>query len=126
VAIRQGDVKVTKPMVYLPHNAPPEFHNFFEDAEDEDLVRFLLARTARFGNMKFDNVVGSEQFVSDSVEEVVARINRKLDDEEEDRVAILTAPADLGGVAVLRYSLERMAASAPDNVTELRERGFLP
>ena len=113
-------------MIYMPDNAPPEFHNFFEDETDQDLVRFLLARTARFGNMKFDNVVGSEQFVSDSVEEAVTKLNDKLDDEEEDRVAVLTAPAGLGGVAVLRYCLERVAESAPENVAELRERGFLP
>ena len=54
------------------------------------------------------------------------RINRKLDEEEEDRVAILTAPPGLGGVAVLRYCLERVAQSAPDNLAELRERGLLP
>ena len=90
------------------------------------LVRFLLSRTARFSNMKFNNVVRSEQFVSDSVEEAATRINRKLDEEEEDRVAILTAPTGLGGVAVLRYCLERVAKSAPENLAELRERGFLP
>ena len=125
VTIQQGKVVVSKPLIYLPDNAPPEFCNFFGQDTNEDLVRFLLARTAKFQNMKFDNTISSEQFVSDSLEESVAKLNQRLDDDEEDRIAILTAPAGLGGVAVLRHCLERVAASGPGNVTELREHGFL-
>jgi hypothetical protein len=60
------------------------------------------------------------------MEATVANLNRQLDTEEEDRVAILTAPPDLGGMAVLRYAAERIWRSGPDNIQELRERGFLP
>ena len=94
--------------------------------EFDDVVQFLLQRTAAFSHLKFDNLHGPSQIVSDSVDEVVARLNRKLDTEEEDRVAILTAPYGLGGLAVLRYAAERVWRSAPDNIQELRERGFLP
>jgi hypothetical protein len=41
-------------------------------------------------------------------------------------VAILSAPASLSGFAVFRYATERILSSAPDNIQELRERGFLP
>lgn len=41
-------------------------------------------------------------------------------------MAILSAPHGLGGIAVLRYSLERIAQSTPENVTELKDRSFLP
>ena len=126
VSIKQGNVKVTRPLIITASSSTPEFRNFFEGADDQKLARFLLARTARFGNLTFTNMVASEQSASDSVEEASARINRQLDDEEEDRVAVLTAPAGLGGVAVLRYCLDRVAQSAPDNLNELRERGFLP
>ena len=85
-----------------------------------------MARTAQFRNMKFDNRIGSGQLVSDSVEEIVNKLKCKLDEDEEDRVAIITSPAGMGGLAVLRYSLERIAHSEPENVAGLRERGFLP
>ena len=52
--------------------------------------------------------------------------SQQLDDEEEDRVAVLTAPAELGGLAILKYTTERILTSAPGNVQELRERGLLP
>ena len=126
VSVTRGDVKVTRPMIITPDNHRPEFQNFFEDQQGEDIVDFLLARTAAFSNLRFLNETGSTRVVSDSVEEAIAKLNQHLDDEEEDRVAILSAPPSLAGVAVLRYATERVMSSAPDNIQELRERGFLP
>ena len=127
VKVRQGEVRIAKPLILTPDNMQPEFRDFFEEHEDESIVQFMLARRASlFSNLKLTNLAGPVKLVSDSVEEVVARLNRQLDDEEEDRVAILTAPAALAGVAVLRYATERVMASAAGNIQELRERGFLP
>lgn len=126
VHITQGEVKVTRPMIITPDNVRPEWEGFFEGHEFDEAVQFLLSRTAAFKHLKVDNVRGPDQIVSDSVEEVVSRLNHKLDADDEDRVAILTAPHGLGGVAVLRYAAERILESAPGNIQELRERGFLP
>jgi hypothetical protein len=90
------------------------------------MIDYLLARTAAFSNLKLENQSQKSELTSDSVEEVVARLNHRLDAEEEDRVAILTAPHRLGPLAVLRYTTERIMESAPGNIRELRERGFLP
>jgi hypothetical protein len=126
VSVRRGEVKVTRPLIITPENSRPEFQDFFENGAEQGFAEFLLSRTAAFSHLKFKNQTGSERIVSDSVEEAVARLNRQLDDEDEDRVAILTAPPPLAGLAVLRYAAERVMASAPGNVQELRERGFLP
>lgn len=126
VSIKQGEVTITRPMIITPDNARPEFRDFFEDSEFAGMIDFLLARSAAFSHLKFANHSGPARIVSDSVEEAVAKLNRMLDDDEEDRVAILTAPARFGGIAILKYASERVAASGPDNIQELRERGFLP
>lgn len=126
VSITRGEVKITRPSIITPGNAPPEFLNFFEDQDEEGFFQFLLARSAAFSHLKFDNQRGQARIVSDSVEEAVGKLNRQLDQEEEDRVAILSSPPELAGVAVLRYASERVWSSASDNVQELRERGFLP
>lgn len=126
VSITRGEVKITRPMIITPENAAPEFENFFEDDEDHNLAQFILARSASFSNIRLHNQSGPKKIVSDSVEEVVAKLNKQLDDEEEDHVAILTAPSALAGFAVLRYASDRIMQSAPDNIQELRERGFLP
>lgn len=126
VKIRKGDVRVARATIITPDSVHPEFENFFEDAEFADMVQFLLARSAAFSNLKVSNQHGPDQIVSDNVEEVVHKLNRQLDDEEEEHVAILSAPSSLAGVAILRYTAERIWQSTPDNVQELRERGFLP
>lgn len=126
VAIVRGDVKITRPLIITPDNAEPELRDFFEDLDDAQLAQFLLARTASFSHLRLQNQSGPKRIVSDSVDEAVDRLNRQLDAEDEDRVAILTAPEHLAGLAVLRYATERVLQSAPGNITELREKGFLP
>ena len=126
VTVNRGVVKVTRPMIVTPHNAQPEFKNFFEDEEYGGLIDFLLARSAAFSHLRVDNQQQTRRLVSDTSEEAVANLQQQLDDEEEDRIAILTAPAGLGGIAVLKYTAERIMESAPGNIQELRERGFLP
>lgn len=128
VSIRKGEIRISRPLIITPDNVRPEFENFFEEVEEEnpDIVQFLLARTAAFSNLKVSNTGGTKKIVSDSIEEVVEKLNKQLDSEDEDRVAILTAPPKLAGVALLKYTTDRVMASAPDNVQELRERGFLP
>lgn len=126
VSIRQGLVKIARPLIITPDNAAPELQNFFENEEESGFAQYLLSRQASFSHLRLNNLPGGERIVSDSVEEAVDRLNRQLDAEEEDRVAILTAPLPLAGIAVLRYASERVMQSATDNITELRERGFLP
>lgn len=126
VSITRGEVRIKRPVIITPNNAPPDLEGFFDNAEEEGLAQFLLARSAQFSHLQFENQRGEKQFVSDNVDEVVDRLNRRLDDEDEDGVAILTAPMNLAGLAVLRYASERVLASAPGNIQELRERGFLP
>jgi hypothetical protein len=127
ISLTQGEVRITRPTIITPDNMHPEFRNFFEEhGENESLAQFMLARTAGFSHLRLDNTSGPARIVSDSIEEVVAKLNRQLDDEEEDRVAILAAPKPLAGIALMRYAAERVWSSAPDNIQELRERGFLP
>ncbi len=126
VTVREGQVNVAKPRIITPDTMHPEFRNFFESEAEYGYVEFLMARTAAFGNLRVTNNEGPTSIVTDTVEEAVARLNKQLDDVEEEHTAILSAPNALAGFAVLRYASERIMASTPDNVQELRERGFLP
>jgi hypothetical protein len=126
VTITRGDVRVTRPLIITPDNASPEFRNFFESDDEGELASFIMARTAAFSHLQFDNRHGPARIVTDSVEEAVFRLSAQLDRDDEDRVAILCAPKMLAGFAVFRYAAERVMKSAPENIQELRERGFLP
>jgi len=126
VKVRRGEIKITRPVIIRPGDQSPEFQDFFESEEDSQLVQFLMSRTAAFSNLRLANTALREELISDEVEEVVDKLNRRLDQEDEDRVAILVAPERLAGVALIRYAMERIISSAPENLTELREKGFLP
>ena len=126
VSLTKGEIRITRPTIITPDSARPEFQNFFDEGEGDEMIDFLLARSAAFSHLRLNNTTTTKQRMSDNVEEVVDRLNRELDADEEDRVAILSAPKKLAGMAVLRYAAERVWSSAPDNVQELRERGFLP
>lgn len=127
VSLSQGMIRITRPSIILPGAVSPEFSNFFADQEEdgEAFVQFLLSRSAAFKNLKFDNSTRTSELVSDSAAEIVDKLNQRLDLEEEEGTAILTAPDSLGWMALMRYASERVMASTPDNVQELRERGFL-
>lgn len=126
VEVSRGEVTVNRPSIITPYNAQPELRNFFEDEEQFGIVDFIMSRSAAFSHLKIENKSQKSELVSDSVEELVAKLNSQLDDEEEDRVAILSAPFGLGKMAVFRYTTQRIMSSASDNLNELRERGFLP
>ncbi|VAX40426.1 hypothetical protein MNBD_PLANCTO02-2481 [hydrothermal vent metagenome] len=127
VSISQGEVRITRPTIITPETSHPEFQNFFENQQEEGMVEFLIARTAGFSHLKFHNQKkGDAKIVSDSVEEAVAKLNKQLDKEDEESVAILSAPADFAGLAIFKYAADRVVESTPGNVQELRERGFLP
>ena len=126
VSITRGEVRITRPLIITAENARPEFENFFERQEDGAVADFLMSRTAAFSHLRFSNASGAARIVSDSVQEAVDKLSRQLDDEDEDRVAILTSPPELGGMAILKYAADRVWQSTPGNVQELREHGFLP
>lgn len=48
VSLTQGAVRITRPTIITPDNTHPEFSNFFDDADDERLVQFLLAHSRVF------------------------------------------------------------------------------
>lgn len=126
VRLAKGEVKISRPKIITPYSGHPEFENFFDTDMDEEFIQFLMARTAAFSNLRLTNQVGSEEIVSDQVEEVVDRLNHKLDQADEDRIAILSAPPGLSNIALLKYTTERIMESASGNIRELREKGFLP
>lgn len=126
VKVQRGQITVSRAKIITPDSLRPEFQNFFDDDQDYGFAEFLMTRSAAFSNLKISNQHGPEKIVTDTVEEAVDKLNRQLDSEEEDRVAILTAPPGMGGVALLKYAAERISESAADNLNELRERGLLP
>src|SRR6185295_5916198 len=84
VTITRGDVRITRPLIITPDNVRPELRNFFEGGEEGTLAEFIMARTAAFSHLQFENQHGPTRIVTDNVEEAISRLNRQLDNEEDD------------------------------------------
>ena len=126
VKVQRGQITISRAKIITPDRMRPEFQHFFDDDQDYGFAEFLMTRSAAFSNLKISNQHGPEKIVTDTVEEAVDNLNRQLNSEEEDRVAILTAPPGMGGIALLKYATQRITESAPDNLNDLRHRGLLP
>ncbi|MEM9703737.1 MAG: hypothetical protein AAF907_14960, partial [Planctomycetota bacterium] len=96
-----------------------------DDEDGERVVRFLMSRGVKFGDLKLGHRRRKRSAVTQSPERVVEQLKSEILD-EDDRTAILVAPHGLGGVALVRYAAECIMESAPGNIGEMRERGFLP
>src|SRR6056297_1997520 len=58
VKIRKGEIQISRPLIMTPGNATPELEDFFESDENDQLVQFLMARSASFSNLKLTNLSG--------------------------------------------------------------------
>lgn len=129
VSVHEGTIKISRPLIIRPDGDRPEFENFFESEDDDDsrqdYISFLLARTAAFSNLRFSNQQRASKVVSDSLEETIDRLTHQLDDQEEDRVAIIISKPRHHGLALMKYAIGQVIQSTPENLQELRERGFL-
>ena len=129
--LKTGQVTVSRPTILTP-DSEPEFFGLFEQLAEEsgadlaDFVQFAIRRTAAFDRLKVANTFGNVERPGGGIEEVLERVNRRLDDEEDEETGVLVAPRGLGPLAVIKYAGYRISRSAPDNMQELRERGFLP
>ena len=98
---------------------------FGDGDEGERVVRFFMARGVKFGDLSVGHRRLRRGRSARTVRGVVDELKAEIVD-EDDRTGILVAPHGLGGVALVRYAAECIHESAPGNVGELRERGFLP
>ncbi len=127
VSVRKGSIHISRPMIIRPDFQRPEFENFFDDDVNpaSEAISYFLSRTAAFSNLRFSNRAGEEKLVSDNVEESISRLRQQLDDQEEVQVGIITTRMPLIGFALFKYAIQKVVKSTPDNIQELRERGFL-
>ena len=59
------EVRITRPLIITPDNMHPEFRNFFENGEEGMLADFIMARTAAFSHLQFENQHGPARIVTE-------------------------------------------------------------
>jgi hypothetical protein len=121
--IREGEVIVKKPVIITPTPGSPYFEGFGE--HEKEASRFLISRLAYIPPYRYTNSSKGLEVCSESIDETVNKLGKRLDKEGKNLVAIIHGRSDHWEITIMRYSVERMIKSLPSNITELRERGFL-
>ncbi|MEM1061622.1 MAG: hypothetical protein AAGJ97_04750 [Planctomycetota bacterium] len=120
----RGQITISRPKIITPGPDRPEFDGFFD--EDDAAATLMMARGVKIPRLRFANTSRDEESVGSDVETLLARVVDRLEDEDEDRVAVLSAPRPLAGTALVRYAVEKAIESTPGNIGDLRDRGLLP
>ena len=121
--VRKGIVVVDRPIIYAPSPGHPLFEGFGE--KGEQVAGLVIQRLMRLPPYKYKNEAARLYVASDPLDRVVARLNQKLDRDNDHLCVIIQTLADMWEVSLMRYVAERMIKSIPSNLRELRERGFL-
>lgn len=120
----RGQITISRPQIITPGGDGPDFEGFFED--DDAAATLLMARGVQIPRMRFANAARTEESAGADAETLIARVLGRLEEEDEDRIAVLAAPRGSAGTALIRYAVEKAAESTPENIGDLRDRGLLP
>jgi hypothetical protein len=123
-AVRRGEVRVEKPAIVLPYNAP-QFEGF--DIEkvmhvNEELFKsFLLVRGVQFPGLKYNNQSHSLDVHEGSLSRAIAHFKSELQKSENVHTGLIAAPEDCWQFSVLLFVCGQVARSADGDIRRLMD-----
>ncbi len=126
ILVRAGEVLADKPAIALPGEIF-SFEGFEHDQPIDPEMAVTLARRISMPPSKYVNKAGMAERESGSLDDAVQRVMNRLENENDVRTGVISAPEPVWGLSVLLYVGSQVARSAPSNVQEhfehLRLRG---
>ncbi len=126
--VREGQVEAERPQII----SPMYFAKLMVDGfgqRGQDYAEFLSANAAHLALLKYGFRVRKNETRSYEVHESMAGVIEKVKSEvtaKNDPLAtILTGVEDAWEVSLLKFLVEMIQHSAPDNINDLRRRGLL-
>ncbi len=121
--VRKGVVLVQKPHILLPrYYSGPEFKEGFEHARAIPPEAAYLFRAMGLPYSHLTNKpVAKEQIEYGGLQDVLDRLNRELEDQENAETGLIKGLLDGADISLMRYSVGLVIKSAPENVKEFFE-----
>lgn len=118
VMVRSGEVMADKPQIAVPGEIF-SFEGFSESDElsGDDLV-ISLARRISMPPSKYVNKADSAVRETCALDDAVQRVLNRLDNDNDVRTGVISAPDQVWALSVLLYVGSQVARSAPSNVQE--------
>ncbi|MDQ6654502.1 MAG: hypothetical protein M3Y80_01625 [Verrucomicrobiota bacterium] len=128
VRVREGDIHADRPQIVTPdHFARLLLEGFGEKAQRyADQLRERLRNVAvlRYG-FQFRKSGVTENTVRDSLDAVIARTTRTVENSGEPLTVVLQGVDDAWEVCLLKFTIDLIEKSAGQNAGDLRRRGLL-
>lgn len=126
--VREGQIHAERPQIVTPQNMAKLLLEGFSD-QGQRFAEQINAQAGRFSFLKYGFQVRKSDIRSYDVHESLEHVAGKLKDElqlkNEPLTALLTGVDDGWEVCLLKFMVDMIAASAPGNLGDFRERGML-
>jgi len=121
--VRKGVVLVQRPHILLPrYYSGPEFKEGFEHVRAIPPEAAYLFRAMGLPYSHLTNKpVAKEQIEYGGLQDVLDRLNRELEDQENAETGLIKGLLDGADISLMRYSVGLVIKSAPENVKEFFE-----
>ena len=124
IEVREGKVIVGKPLVINPFAFAHEQFEGFDDEQFDYLKMLVQKYGLRALEYTYKNKTKKVNLISGHLDSIVDKINKEIDRKEKGRATIIKGIPEMWTVSLMKCVLEMIAKSFPDNVNELKERGW--
>ena len=126
--MREGHIHAERPQIVTPQNIAGLFLEGFGD-QGQKFAEQISAQVGRFSFLKYGFRVSKSDVrsydVHESLEHVAGKLKAELELKNEPLTALLTGVDDGWEICLLKFMVDIIAASAPGNRDDFRERGML-
>lgn len=125
--VRQGEVIVQKPALFLPPNNP-QFSGFEFEQEDSaridqnSLVNFLLVRGITLPSLQYNNSTSSLDIYEGRLSQAIEHYKKKLQQEENVLTGLIAGPEDFWQFSLLIFICTQIARNAEVDIRHLLEQ----
>jgi hypothetical protein len=123
--VRMGRVVANRPRIVTPYYLS-RLHGFSEDAKRyfEKLIEIHGADAPGI-YYTYRNEPGSTDIISNSVDDVLAKINSEIDARKDTLAAVIFGEDTLWDVSLMKFIFDMTSSSVNSNVTDLQAHGLL-
>ena len=128
IRVRNGKIHAERPQILTPEHFSHLLLEGFGDKAQHfaERLRERLHNTAvlRYG-FQFRKTDVSEETLRDSIDAVISRTKRRVEDSNEPLSAIIQGVDDAWEVCLLKFTIDLIERSAGGNLGDFRKRGLL-
>ena len=124
VEVRKGELNAERPMIIAPSSFTEKYLEGFDNEQAEYIEMMLRKFGLRALKYRYKNKTSEIKLISGSLQNIIEKIKKEIDEKGDDFAAVIKGVPDMWGISLMKYVIELISKSFPDNIRELEERGW--